>query len=161
MIGAGKYCKANSTSKQYLLDSFAEYDDSRFWLPNAFTPNNDGVNDSFKIISKNFKSIDFRIYKGGEVIFETIDLDGGWDGKDKSGELMNAGLYKYNIVLKSSYNEWVTEGKVSLVYPKNNIPSGMNATKLTKCESCRFGADFDTSGYLGAVLIVSKNSCNN
>jgi gliding motility-associated-like protein len=54
-----------------------------FYIPNAFTPNNDGNNDIFRpllfgIVSK-YK---FSVYnRWGEKVFETTSLQSGWDGK--------------------------------------------------------------------------------
>jgi gliding motility-associated-like protein len=55
------------------------------YIPNAFTPNNDGKNDSFKpLLFGNVKHYSFNIYnRWGELIFQTKDLLRGWDGTVK------------------------------------------------------------------------------
>lgn len=51
------------------------------WLPNAFTPNSAAPNDIFKPYLEGFKKMNMRIYnRWGEKMFETTDLNGGWDG---------------------------------------------------------------------------------
>jgi gliding motility-associated-like protein len=51
------------------------------WLPNAFTPNDAAPNDIFKPYIEGFKKMNMRIYnRWGEKMFETSDLNGGWDG---------------------------------------------------------------------------------
>ncbi len=51
------------------------------YLPNAFTPNDAAPNDIFKPYLEGFKRMDMRIYnRWGEKMFETTDLNGGWDG---------------------------------------------------------------------------------
>jgi gliding motility-associated-like protein len=57
-----------------------------FFIPTAFTPNNDGKNDVFKpLIFGNVKSYQFTIYnRWGEVVFKSKDIKKGWDGNFKS-----------------------------------------------------------------------------
>ena len=53
-----------------------------FFMPTAFTPNNDGKNDIMKpILLGNVKEYRFYIYnRWGQLIFQTIDLSKGWNG---------------------------------------------------------------------------------
>ena len=57
-----------------------------FYVPNAFTPNNDSKNDVFKpILSGKVVVYKFSIYnRWGEKVFETADLNKGWDGSYRS-----------------------------------------------------------------------------
>jgi gliding motility-associated-like protein len=52
-------------------------------VPNAFTPNGDGLNDLFKpLLSGNVTKFLFTVYnRWGEKVFETKSLRQGWDGK--------------------------------------------------------------------------------
>ncbi len=70
-----------------------------FHIPNAFTPNGDGLNDEFKLISKsdNISAFKLHIYnRWGQMVFESNDIPNGWDGKIK-GEDAPAGTYVYRI----------------------------------------------------------------
>src|SRR5690606_37863556 len=51
-------------------------------IPNAFTPNGDGLNDVFQIQNLDFEKIlAFRIYnRYGQLVFETNNVKEGWDG---------------------------------------------------------------------------------
>jgi gliding motility-associated-like protein len=51
-------------------------------LPNAFTPNGDGLNDEFKLLNtSNFVDFHLWIYnRRGEIVFDTRDVNQGWDG---------------------------------------------------------------------------------
>ncbi len=50
-------------------------------FPNAFTPNNDGLNDTFRPVSEGVIKYELLIYtRWGELIFTTKDLSAGWDG---------------------------------------------------------------------------------
>lgn len=52
-----------------------------YYLPTAFTPNDAPPNDIYKPYLEGFKSMNMRIYnRWGEKVFETDDLNGGWDG---------------------------------------------------------------------------------
>ena len=68
------------------------------FIPTAFTPNNDGKNDVFKIFNMKFQNLlEFRVYnRWGEKMFETIDASKGWDGLYK-GQVCDAGVYNYVI----------------------------------------------------------------
>lgn len=57
-----------------------------FYIPTAFTPNNDGKNDVFKpMLFGNIKQYSFRIFnRWGQVVFETRDINRGWEGDQKS-----------------------------------------------------------------------------
>jgi gliding motility-associated-like protein len=67
------------------------------YVPNAFTPNNDGVNDRFLVFTDGAKSISFKIFnRWGEKIFETTTIGEGWDGT-YLGKEMNPGVYVYYV----------------------------------------------------------------
>lgn len=67
-------------------------------VPNAFTPNNDGLNDVLKVeyslgIGADFN---FRIFnRWGKLMFQTNDKNKGWDGRDPSGLLQEMDGYSY------------------------------------------------------------------
>ena len=67
-------------------------------LPNAFTPNGDGVNDNFRPLHacdmENYSMIIFNSY--GEKIYFSTDPLKGWDGKLKSSSL-NQGNYVWSV----------------------------------------------------------------
>lgn len=56
-------------------------------LPTAFTPNGDGKNDILYVRGEGIQEVDLRIYnRWGQLIFETHDMNTGWDGKFKGAE---------------------------------------------------------------------------
>jgi gliding motility-associated-like protein len=67
-------------------------------LPNAFTPNGDGVNDNFRPLHacdmENYSMTIFNRY--GERIYFTKDPLQGWDGKIR-GSLLNMGAYVWTV----------------------------------------------------------------
>ena len=68
------------------------------YIPNAFSPNNDGKNDVFRLRYKgDVHIIDFSIYdRFGERVFHLENQDGAWDGKYK-GVPCELGTYYYFI----------------------------------------------------------------
>jgi len=73
-----------------------------FLMPNAFTPNNDGLNDCFGIKQWGIlEEVEFNIYnRWGELIFHTTDVNKCWDGKWK-GKEQNSAVFVYWIRAKS------------------------------------------------------------
>lgn len=86
-------------------------------LPNAFSPNNDGINDTFKIIGNDIAELSIEIYsRWGLSVFNSNSLqNNAWDG-NYQGEAMPVGVYVY--VVQLSYLNGKTEtlkGNVSLL----------------------------------------------
>lgn len=73
-----------------------------FYIPNAFTPDNDGLNDVFTAVGEEIEEFEMQIFnRWGEKIYETTDLEYGWDGSAKgSSQVSEQGVYVYNIRLK-------------------------------------------------------------
>lgn len=69
--------------------------ESRLEMPNAFSPNGDGINDVYKA-KKGWQSItEFHAYifnRWGQKLYEWSDPDGGWDGTYK-GKEVKQGVY--------------------------------------------------------------------
>lgn len=63
-------------------------------MPNAFSPNGDGNNDQFKILSAGYKKLKtFKIFnRWGEQLFSTTDFKKGWDGT-QGGKPCEIGTY--------------------------------------------------------------------
>ena len=62
-------------------------------FPNAFTPNGDGLNDTFRPVSQGVIKYELLVYnRWGELIFTTKDLSAGWDGK-VGGEYAKPDVY--------------------------------------------------------------------
>jgi len=71
------------------------------WFPEAFTPNNDGLNDVFKPASKNITGYNLQIYdRWGMLIFESNEVNTGWNGSIK-GKMAPPGVYSFIAVFES------------------------------------------------------------
>ena len=62
---------------------------SGVYFPNAFTPNNDGMNDLFKAqVFGTLKSFSLNIYdRFGQRVFQTNDCNTGWNGRFNKADL--------------------------------------------------------------------------
>jgi gliding motility-associated-like protein len=86
------------------------------YVPNAFTPDQDGENDEWIPVASGFKSITVRIFnRWGEVVFETNDLTNKWDGT-YFGLPCQVGVYTWSIYGRDENDELIIKhGHVSLV----------------------------------------------
>lgn len=67
----------------------------RFFIPDAFTPNGDGINDDFRVYGEGFRNVSLLIFnRWGEKLFESFNQFEGWDATYK-GELVDPGVYTY------------------------------------------------------------------
>lgn len=80
-----------------------------YWLPNAFTPNEDGNNDTYKGtgILEGIRDFDLKIFnRWGERVFQTSDPTEGWNGlKNNKGEPSQQGVYLCIVTYKSPRGE--------------------------------------------------------
>ena len=89
------------------------------YVPNAFTPNSDGENDSFMAKGDGIK--DFKLYvfdRWGNVIFFSNDIMKGWDGRylAKGADIVQEDVYVWKIELKNYKNQpFNLAGQVSLL----------------------------------------------
>ncbi|MGO4288413.1 lectin-like domain-containing protein [Chitinophaga sp. RAB17] len=69
-----------------------------FFVPNAFTPNNDGRNDIFRVILAGQPKLDFFCIwnRWGQEIFRTTDPQNGWDG-NCNGRPASTGTYVWMV----------------------------------------------------------------
>ena len=66
-------------------------------VPEAFTPNGDGVNDELHVLGGPMKDMDWRIYnEWGNEVFHATDQKDGWDGKYK-GKDQPASRFVYTL----------------------------------------------------------------
>jgi gliding motility-associated-like protein len=66
------------------------------FIPNAFSPNDDGLNDVFKPITRELEFYELTIVnRWGQILFTTQNIEEGWDGKNAS-----AGVYIAHLTYK-------------------------------------------------------------
>lgn len=126
-LGAGVYCclitdANNCTDTACVTVTIEPIDCSNageLYLPNAFSPNNDGENDVLKIYYGNIlciKTFKLVIYnRWGEKVFETSDPAFRWDGIYR-GKLENTAVFVYYMkATLLSGEEIIKKGNISLI----------------------------------------------
>lgn len=85
--------------------------DSDIYIPNSFTPNNDAINDEFRIYGNEIEFNRMMIFnRWGELVFETMNMNKGWDGNAPIG------VYVYKVYYRDSYGVHKNlVGSVSLI----------------------------------------------
>ncbi len=73
----------------------------KIFIPNVFSPNNDGNNDLFRPEGRNFELTEMRIYdRWGSLIFESNAADAAWDGRAK-GVFAGNGVFIYVVTYRN------------------------------------------------------------
>ncbi len=68
-----------------------------FYIPNAFTPDNDGLNEEWRPYGESIDDYHLRVFnRWNQQIFESTDIDFGWDGTYQ-GSPVPQGVYTYRI----------------------------------------------------------------
>ena len=76
--------------------------DILIWIPDAFTPDGNGLNDVFRPVSQNISQFSMNIYnRAGQLLFTSGNVDDGWDGTC-GGQPCPVGNYVYIVVYESS-----------------------------------------------------------
>lgn len=87
-----------------------------FYAPSAFSPNADGINETFFGTGEAIQTYNMKISnRWGEMIFESNDLEFHWDGTHK-GKPVEAGTYIYDFFILDNYerdHQYI--GKVVLI----------------------------------------------
>lgn len=88
------------------------------YIPNAFTPNNDGVNDNF--FAQGYGIVDMKMLifnRWGNPVFEGSSLSSKWNGRRyNSGDESPQGVYVYKIKVKDMYGQFHSyDGRVTLL----------------------------------------------
>jgi gliding motility-associated-like protein len=106
----------------YILFPPEEIPEIKLWIPNAFTPDGDGLNDTFKPVPSNdlISSFKMLIYnRWGEFLYETDDISYGWDGTTR-GLRCGGDVYVYKIYWSAASvpgeaGEHIAAGTVTLL----------------------------------------------
>ena len=89
--------------------------DQVFFIADIFSPNGDGVNDVLFVRSSEAKELEFRVFdRWGKIVFESNDVDQGWDGTFK-GKNLESGVYFYTVQMTlTSGEELLEKGDIML-----------------------------------------------
>jgi gliding motility-associated-like protein len=87
--------KTNGVSKDTLFS---------LYIPNAFTPDGNGVNDMFSVVGRGEGITEFQMKifdRWGQLIFISQDIYEGWDGNHLYSASTPTGVYTYQIIIRA------------------------------------------------------------
>ena len=97
-------CSSYSTLTMELIPC----DQTSFFVPSAFTPNIDYINDTFTPKGVNFKYYEMTIFnRWGQELYFTRNISTGWNGRYRWQDCPN-GVYVYQIVYQDHENYYHT-----------------------------------------------------
>lgn len=93
----------------------------KVYVPNVFSPNDDGINDEFKpLFECTPVSFEMKIFnRWGKLVYQSKSADEGWTGKEKNKELpADVYVYYVQVTFQDEGQGTITEtlsGEVSIV----------------------------------------------
>lgn len=89
-------------------------------IPNAFSPNGDGLNDVFGVKTRCYEIYQFRIEiynRWGQRVYVSYSLDDAWDGRNLDGSAADQGVYFYQMQYRGNISAEVyrQRGEVHLL----------------------------------------------
>jgi gliding motility-associated-like protein len=121
----GKNGVVCSNTANVTITVFRSCDGSRIYVPNTFTPNNDGVDDVFRLQGQGISMVEyFRVYdQWGKKVYDAENVqdpnDAAWNGglnNDNMNKPMNTGVYVYEFQIKCVTDQTVAgKGNITLL----------------------------------------------
>ncbi len=113
LIATNEFSCSDTTSK-----TISVFPDLIYYIPNAITPNGDGLNDVFNVVGLGYADMyNLKIHnRWGELLFESNKISEGWDGRFM-GEIVQSGVYIYIVTFRDigSKERVFTSGNVTLI----------------------------------------------
>jgi gliding motility-associated-like protein len=83
-------------------DYVVVYEPLEIQMPSAFSPNGDGLNDEFFMVTKLIDQMEIGIFnRWGEEVYRSNNVNFRWDGRDKGNQPVPEGVYTY--YMKGNY----------------------------------------------------------
>jgi gliding motility-associated-like protein len=107
-----QYGCSDTTVRTIIIES-----EFQFFIPNAFTPNGNVTNEIFNGQGIGIEDYHMMIFdRWGNLIFESTDMNQGWNGTLNNGVKAEIDVYVYKFVLKDVFgNDHTFIGHVSLI----------------------------------------------
>ncbi|GAB4405517.1 MAG: hypothetical protein OHK0039_06600 [Bacteroidia bacterium] len=87
------------------------------WVPSAFSPNGDGINDRLSIGWRDVQQFYLAVFnRQGQEVFATTLPDFGWDGRSPDGHPLPGGVYTYRVrAIDYTGNPYEAAGTITLI----------------------------------------------
>lgn len=90
--------KAANTTVYSLSNTAEALPKATMYIPSAFTPNGDGINDFFGVKAQNIAQFNLQIYnRWGELIFESSNITDLWDGTYQGEAITSTDVFVYTV----------------------------------------------------------------
>ena len=134
---------------------------SNVYIPNIFTPDNDGINDVFVVFGDSLRQISSVVItsESGDIQYSSgaflpNDASTGWDGS--VGGETEEGVYDYTIILVAENGQIaVLEGKVCN-HPCDDDGKGPRVNSLSKCQ---FPTQVIDGRFVSTIPSFQSNEC--
>jgi gliding motility-associated-like protein len=100
-----------------IVKSITIGEDFGIYVPDAFSPNGDGINDTFQPKGYGITRYELNIFdRWGEKLFTTKDFNQGWNGSYKANDIVKEDVYVWRIVVTDNNGKQKElSGKVALI----------------------------------------------
>lgn len=86
-------------------------------IPDAFSPNGDGINDELIFLNSGLIKFNLSIYnRWGNLVFRSNDPKFSWDGRDLKGEAVQAGTYFYWLDAALPGKQYKQHGSITVLF---------------------------------------------
>ncbi len=102
--------------KENYIEFRADFEEEIVYIPNAFTPNKDDVNDLFYVRGEEIIGVEMFIYdQWGKLVFSSTSKDEAWDGTYRGKRVQNGTFtYQVNITLASGISKFYN-GNITVI----------------------------------------------
>ncbi len=91
--------------------------DEEVYIPNSFTPNGDGLNDTWQIANLPPLNTLHIANRWGQILFEASPYQNNWNGTDKHNNLVPNGMYVYRLTYQWRNREVRAYGWINVMRP--------------------------------------------
>ncbi|MFT5823770.1 MAG: gliding motility-associated-like protein [Crocinitomix sp.] len=106
-------CLSNPLFSQSNTSDSNAYNKIQLFAPNAFTPNGDHYNDTWKVLVQGNDTYDFHLTifdRSGQIVWESYNSGGEWDGYYGGNEAAE-GVYGWIIQTKDAETDEIHQFK--------------------------------------------------